>query len=192
MTIINLNSYSYKFMNVKYVRPEIGPALTIEFIPKSCQGNSLYHLWPKKHWDKLRKLVYKRANYSCEICGGGPKIECHEVWHFDIKKRVQKLVMLVCLCHDCHSAKHFGHAYLTGKSKVAVQHICKINGWSMSKTLDYIDGKYERHEKYIDVKFKSKMDLRLLSDFIERNKIKTIKPKKRKKAKKKSYTRRKR
>ena len=39
-----------------------------------------------EYWDFLRKIIYKRANYRCEICGGkGSKwpVEAHELWKYD-------------------------------------------------------------------------------------------------------------
>jgi len=187
MVNINLHQYSYKFMKVRYKRSN--PPLTIELIPKSAQGHSLYHFWPKKAWDKLRKLVYSRANRVCEICGGGPEVECHEVWEFDIKKRTQKLVCLVCLCHQCHQAKHFGHAYLVGKGRESLKHLMKVNSWTLEQTLDYIDLCYYKNKKYKGIKFKKKLNLKLLEDFIikfqiKNRRTKSVKPKRKKKVRK--------
>lgn len=172
-----MNRFHFNFMKIRYKKPEKGIALTVELIPKSCQGHSLYHQWPSKWWDKLRKIVYSRANFKCEVCGSGPKVECHEVWEFNIEKRTQKLVMLVCLCHDCHSAKHFGHAYMSGHSSQAIKHLCKVNSMSLSEVLDYIDDIYQNHKKYRGIKFKKKLDLSLLSDFMAKYCVKDKKVK---------------
>ena len=174
MVKLNLNSYSYKFMKVRYQKSN--PPLSIELIPKSCQGHSVYHSWPQKWWDKLRKLVYSRAGRVCEICGGGPEVECHEVWEFNIKTKTQKLLYLVCLCRSCHRAKHFGHAYLTGKGRQAIRHLMKVNSWTLEETLDYIDEVYVKHEKYKGIKFKKKLNLTILNDFIVKFQIKERKP----------------
>jgi hypothetical protein len=172
-------------MKIRYKRSSI--PLTIELIPKSCQGHSLYHNWPQKWWDKLRKLVYSRAGLVCEICGGGPEIECHEVWSFNIEKKVQKLEYFVCLCTSCHRAKHFGHAYLTGRGREAMKHLMKVNSWTLEQTLDYIDKVYNIHKKYKGIKFKRKLDLSLLSDFITKFQIKERKTKHAKGKKKKTH-----
>lgn len=187
MVNINLHQYSYKFMKVRYKKSN--PPLTIELIPKSAQGHSLYHFWPTKWWNKLRKLVYSRANLKCEICGGGPEIECHEVWEFNLAKRTQKLLYLVCLCHSCHQAKHFGHAYLVGKGREAIKHLMKINSWTLENTLDYIDLCYRNNKKYKGIKFKKKLNLNLLDDFIikfqiKNRRTKSVKPKRKKKVRK--------
>ena len=172
MVNINLHKYSYKFMKVRYKKPTSGPILTIELIPKSAQGHSLYHNWPKKWWDKLRKLVYSRADRKCEVCGGGPEIECHEVWGFNIETKTQKLLYLVCLCHDCHQAKHYGRAYLTGHGREAIKHMMKVNRWSLERTLLYIDICYTKNKRYKGIKFKKKLNLSLLDDFIIKFQIK--------------------
>jgi hypothetical protein len=173
-------------MKIRYKRSSI--PLTIELIPKSCQGHSLYHNWPTKWWDKLRKLVYSRAGRKCEICGGGPKIECHEVWEFNLETRTQKLLYLVCLCHNCHQAKHFGRAYLTNNGREAIKHLMKVNHWTLERTLFYIDLVYKRHEKYQGIIFKKKLNLNILDDFIAKFQIKDRKTSKPKKKKRKAKT----
>jgi len=184
MVKLNLNNYTYKFLNVRYQKTN--PPISIELIPKSCQGNSLYHKWPTKWWDKLRKLVYSRAGRVCEICGGGPEVQCHEVWEFDLEKKVQRLKYLMCLCKACHTAKHFGRSYLTGTGIESIKHLMKINNWTLEETLYYIDLCYKKHEKYSGIKFKKKLDLKILEDFIAKfqikeRKIKNVKPKRKKK-----------
>lgn len=87
---------------------------------------------PKEDWDTLRRRVYARANYKCEVCGGkGPThpVECHEVWEYDEKNKVQKLIGLIALCPDCHSVKHWGLAQMRGKEQECAAHLMKVNGW---------------------------------------------------------------
>jgi hypothetical protein len=135
----------------------------------------------------LRKLVYSRADYKCEICdAGGVPVECHEVWNFDLEKKVQRLKYLVCLCNACHKAKHFGHAYLSGSGHQALKHLMKVNSWSLEETLDYIDKVYIKHKRFKGIKFRKKLDTKLLDDFIAKfqikdRKTKNAKPKKRSK-----------
>lgn len=169
MTKIDLNTFTYKFLKVRYIKSN--PPLTIEFIPKICQGRSLFHNWPQKWWDKLRKMVYSRADRKCEICSAGGQVSCHEVWEFDIVTRTQKLKYLMCICSDCHRAKHYGHAYLSGHGKEAILHLMKINNWELEETLDYIERCYVKHSKFKGIKFKKKLNVNILSDFIAKFQI---------------------
>lgn len=43
--------------------------LQIELVPKTAFGENLRKLLTQNEWDKIRKAVYQRANYKCEICG---------------------------------------------------------------------------------------------------------------------------
>lgn len=84
----------------------------------------------KKQWDHLRGIVSGKAYNVCEICGGvGPKhpVECHEIWHYDDDKLVQKLVGMIALCPNCHGVKHFGFSRVQGKGEAALKHFMKIN-----------------------------------------------------------------
>ncbi|CAM9139175.1 HNH endonuclease [Mycoplasma marinum] len=67
----------------------------------------------KENWDKVRKEVYKRAKYLCELCGGkGYKhpVEAHEMWIFNLKTLEQVLLRFVALCPSCHRIQHMGLA----------------------------------------------------------------------------------
>jgi hypothetical protein len=55
--------------------------------------------------------VSRQAGHRCELCGGvggsnrGHTIECHEVWDYDDRTWVQRLVRLTALCPACHEVK---------------------------------------------------------------------------------------
>jgi hypothetical protein len=62
----------------------------------------------------------------------------------------------------------------------------EVNSWSLEDTLNYIEETYIKHKRFKGIKFKKKLDVRLLEDFIAKfqikdRKIKNAKPKKRKK-----------
>jgi hypothetical protein len=97
-------------------------------------------------WDLLKKRVYQKANYRCEICGGkGDKhpVECHEVWDYDDKQRVQTLKGLTALCPACHECKHIGYANIQGRGEITAAHIAKVNDWSPAQAEIYIDKCFE-------------------------------------------------
>lgn len=112
--------------------------LELELIPESTWGKSLAQLLPKEVWDDLRREVYAAFGHKCAICGTADKqLHCHEVWGFDDKKHIQRLVGFKCLCVDCHDIKHWGRTVLiahkngdTGRLSYLTKHFCRINNCS--------------------------------------------------------------
>jgi len=117
--------------------------LTIELVPSSSWLNNVRAVLSKKQWDIIKKTVADKAWNVCEICGGvGPKhpVECHEIWHYDNKTQIQKLVGMVALCPACHQVKHFGLAQVMGKREQALKHFMKINKlteWDAEKEIEH-------------------------------------------------------
>jgi len=115
--------------------------LSIELVPQTCWFSNVRDHVDKKTWDLLRKDTYKKAHYKCEICGGvGEKhlVECHEIWHYEDEKYIQKLIGLTALCPSCHRVKHMGFARVIGKEKEAKQHLAKVNNWSTLQVENYL------------------------------------------------------
>ena len=111
---------------------EKGLILTIELVPATSWYNNLRGILPKEVWDKIRERIYATYNYKCGICGTGGKLNCHEIWEYDDKNHVQKLVGFIALCDLCHHVKHIGHAgILASKGKLdyqkVVRHFMKVN-----------------------------------------------------------------
>lgn len=110
--------------------------LEIEPIPESTWGVSLANLLPKPIWDDLRREVYEKFSYTCAVCGATDKqLHCHEIWGYDDKARIQKLVGFRCLCVDCHSIKHWGRTVVEAHKNKDVsilvkltKHFCEVNG----------------------------------------------------------------
>ena len=113
--------------------------LIIDLIPSSCFYSNVRTNVQKKTWDKIRKKVYKKANYKCEICNGVGKkhpVECHEIWEY--KKGKQILKGFIALCPSCHEVKHFGLAQHRGFEERAKKHLMKINKWNEKETEKHI------------------------------------------------------
>lgn len=104
--------------------------LTIELVPSSSWFNNVRAVLTRKQWDILRAQVYDKAWNVCQICGStGPKhpVECHEIWHYDDKKLIQKLEGMIALCPNCHMVKHIGLAHIQDKGERALKHFMKVN-----------------------------------------------------------------
>ena len=85
--------------------------LRIQSIPISSWGISLASRLPKDKWDKIRREVYRKAGYRCEVClDGSGTLNCHEQWSFDDRKRIQRLVGFQCVCGLCHDTIHYGRS----------------------------------------------------------------------------------
>jgi len=115
--------------------------LTLDLVPSSCWYNNVRALLTQTQWNKIKSQVSDKAHNVCEICGGiGSKhpVECHEVWEYNEKTLIQKLVKLIALCPDCHSVKHFGLAQIQNKGRKALKHLMKINKITKKAAEKYI------------------------------------------------------
>lgn len=115
--------------------------LTIELVPKTCWFSNVRDHVDKTTWTTLRRQIYRKANYVCQVCRGrGPDwpVECHEIWHYDDENHVQKLVGLIALCPSCHEVKHIGLAGVKGKSERAEAHLSQVNHWTPEQTHKYV------------------------------------------------------
>jgi hypothetical protein len=122
------------------------PTLTIELVPSSSWYNNVRSNVPPAQWDQLRHRCYQDAGHHCEICGGqGPEwpVECHEIWQYNKTTAVQRLVRLIALCPRCHEVKHIGLTEMNGGLARAVRHLAKVNGWTKTKALRYVDHCYD-------------------------------------------------
>ena len=117
--------------------------LTIELVPRPLwYASNIRSIVPTQDWDLLRRVVYRRASYLCEICGGrGPNhpIECHEVWRYDEATRTQVLERMIGLCPACHGVKHMGRSQTVGKGDEALAHLASVNGWPPDLARRYVD-----------------------------------------------------
>lgn len=115
--------------------------LEIELIPQTSHFRNVRSEVKAARWDYLRRDCYKKAGYRCEICNGKGKkwpVECHEVWDYNTKDEVQKLVRLIALCPDCHSVKHWGLSQLRGLENRCIKHIAKVNGWNKGQVHKHV------------------------------------------------------
>ncbi|CAI2161389.1 10324_t:CDS:10 [Funneliformis geosporum] len=73
-------------------------------------------------WDQIRKQVYQKAGYTCEICGvKSQRLDCNELW--DYKSNKQILVGLEAICRDCHLTQHMGYASTIGSSSSSKERV---------------------------------------------------------------------
>ena len=113
-------------------------------LPKALPSSTHYQnprVWMgKETWDIIRKEVYKRSNYLCELCGGKGKrhpVEAHELWVFNLETKEQILIRFISLCPMCHRMQHIGLAGIHEKSNILkgkdlANHYHKLTGTKIS------------------------------------------------------------
>ncbi len=141
--------------------------LTIELIPKTCHFSNVRTTLPKKDWDKIRLISYEKAKHKCEICkqtgleqGYKHKVECHEIWHYNDKLKIQKLVGLISLCPLCHQVKHIGRANAMGKQPDVFKQLEVVNGWNHKEVIEHVAESFKTY--YERSKHQWTLDITLL------------------------------
>ncbi len=147
--------------------------LTIELVPSTSWFSNIRSEVSPYIWDIIRKEVYKKANYKCEVCGGkGAKwpAECHEIWEYDDTNHNQILTGLIALCPDCHRVKHIDHASTLGHEIFinATKHLAKVNNLDFEEAKKYIIESFEIYKqrsqylwnldlKYLEINYSTKL-----------------------------------
>jgi len=107
--------------------------LRIELIPSTVWYSSLYRLLPSDVWNNIRNEIIAKDGRKCQICGETEgMMNLHEMWEYDDKKHIQKLVGFILLCKMCHHVKHIGLAgILADKGELdygeLIEHFCRVN-----------------------------------------------------------------
>ena len=128
--------------------------LLVELIPKTCHYSNVRTTVKPTEWDKIRFISYEAANHKCEICGDTGKnqgykhaVECHEIWHYDDEKHVQKLIGLISLCPLCHMTKHIGRAMAMGRENFCYTQLSKVNNWTKEQIQEHVLASFEVHKE---------------------------------------------
>jgi len=133
----NTNIIEHNFILKDEDRTYGGNNLFIDLIPYKCWFSNVRTSISKACWDKLRHIIYERANYCCECClintletKINGKLEAHERWDYDEINKIQKLKRIIALCHQCHQTTHYGLAIKNGYKNEAKNHLKKIRNFT--------------------------------------------------------------
>jgi len=118
--------------------------LTIEPIPYASRLATLANLLPPEQWDTLRRAVYRRARYRCQICGREGKMYCHEGWHFNEEKGNQFLLGFKALCKRCHDVKHLIFVCDDRLREKLIEHFMTVNRVTGEQAKEYLFTAYYR------------------------------------------------
>jgi hypothetical protein len=147
---------------------KIPKKLEVELIPKTCWWSSVRTMVKPSEWNKIRFISYEKANNICEICsdnglnqGYKHPVECHEIWHYDDKNKIQKLIGLITLCPLCHLVKHIGRANAMGKQPEVFKQLEKINKWNHKQVVEHVANSFELYKERS--KYQWTLDLSILN-----------------------------
>jgi len=136
------------FLHIGLKSKKNSPVLTLELVPRSCWLSNVRNHVTRQQWKMIRQKTFKPAKYTCEICGGqGDEeeelVECHEVFQYDDRLHVQRLIKFMALCPDCHMVKHYGLACKEGMESYVLAHLCKINSWEKKEGQKYVEAQFD-------------------------------------------------
>lgn len=125
--------------------------LRVELVPGSCWYRNVRSNVCPTTWLALQRRTFFAAKYRCEICdgtGSAHPVECHEVWAYDDRLRIQKLVRLIALCPRCHRVKHIGLALAQGRRdrlEESMAWFCQVNQVAPNIALAHIQSAFAEH-----------------------------------------------
>lgn len=123
----------------------LGSGLFVDLVPSTCWFTNVRSCVDARDWERLRRMVTRRAGRRCELCGAAEDraarrwLEVHERWVYDERTRVQALRRLVCLCTDCHTVTHFGLAQVRGLAGRAFAHLREVTGMTEAQARRHVD-----------------------------------------------------
>jgi hypothetical protein len=122
-----------------------GQGLFVDLIPRTSWFTNVRSAVDRADWDRLRRMVYRRAGYCCEACHtSGVQLEAHERFTYDAQTGLQRLIRLICLCQWCHTATHMGFAGVRGVADEATAHLIAVTGISPAEADQHIDEAFDR------------------------------------------------
>jgi hypothetical protein len=142
-----------------------GEGLFVDLIPQTSWFRNARAAVDPADWDRLRRMVYRRAGHRCEACGAsGSQLEAHERFTYDTQPGLQRLVRLICLCTACHRVTHFGRTMLGGDAagQAALDHLQAVTGMNDAETEQHICGAFDRWERRSEVSWR--VDLSLITN----------------------------
>jgi hypothetical protein len=126
-----------------------GTGLFVDLIPASCWFTNVRSYVTPRNWERLRRMITRRAGQACEICGRGEHrptrrwLEAHERWQYNDHAGVQALRRLICLCSDCHLTAHLGRANVTGRAGYALDHLQAVTGMTDTEIARHVQAANE-------------------------------------------------
>ena len=94
------------------------PTVTTERHTPNTTENQLYlFLYTKRMylksdlWQQKRTLVFKRDNFTCQLCGSTSALEAHHMRDYALIPN-EPISSIITLCRNCHQHQHDKHGQL--------------------------------------------------------------------------------
>jgi hypothetical protein len=142
--------------------------LSMQFIPAGAAGRSLRTFFPTR-WREIRNEVLRLSGGVCECCQRQRDLQVHEVWEFDHRATVQRLLSCLAVCDDCNRCIHWGRTLIKAAEEgISVDRLAQHFLWVNQCTFTEMFDEYERAR--IEYRLASQIDWRLdLSKFTQGN-----------------------
>ena len=106
--------------------------MSLELVPRTSWYDNLRTHISNEDWDKIRRRTHAKYKYRCAICGAKGRLNCHEIWEYYDKERIQMLVGFAALCGLCDRVTHIDLAGVRASEgnldyEKAVEHFMKVN-----------------------------------------------------------------
>lgn len=152
--------------------------ICFELVPKmqgsrNVRSYAHYTYGDYKKWQSIRNNEEVKANAKCIVCGYDSKsvnektskTDCHEVWHYDTKTKVQTLVRLESLCTVCHKIKHLDqHERDEEKFNVLIELYSVLNDITLEQAHKDYNKHLENRKKLDNIMFKY-IDMSVLAEY---------------------------
>jgi hypothetical protein len=140
----------------------------MQFIPAGAEGRSLRTFFPTR-WREIRNEVLRVSGGVCECCQRQCDLQVHEVWQFDYRASVQRLLSCLAVCDDCHRCIHWGRTLIKAAEEgISVDRLAQHFVWVNKCTFTEMYDEYERAR--MEYRLASNVDWRLdLSNFTQGN-----------------------
>ena len=123
--------------------------LEIDLVPSSCWYSNVRSNVSSSQWNKIRKKVYSKFNFTCAVCKR-PRLkrpEAHEIFEYDDETSIQRLKEIICICSSCHMSKHYGLSQIRGKETEVQKHMMKVNSCTKSEIQKHVRKSFKVWEK---------------------------------------------
>jgi hypothetical protein len=144
-----------------------GTGLFADPIPSTSWFTNVRSAVSPQDWDRLRRMVYRRAGHRCEACGARPDraagvfLEAHERFAYDDSREVQALRRLICLCTPCHATTHYGLTSKRGRGDQALTHLCAVTGMAEAEAIRHLEAAFALWERRSQMQWE--LDLSILA-----------------------------
>lgn len=128
--------------NMTYLR------LTIDPIPASSRLASLANLMPRDQWNCLRRYVYHKAHYRCQICGREGRLYCHESWQYNSETNYQFLRGFEALCENCHNVRHLFFVRDSQHRARLFRHFLAVNHLTNEQGVQHLVDAYRQQQEF--------------------------------------------